>query len=168
MENQLILVSFKTGLDSVYAAEIHSHCALKTIGSMVSSVQLAHIINRYSEQANQHTQNIQNIFAMLQKEASNNYYEIDPWLDHYKESILKAPKKGTYLDRSIQALVEKVLLTKICTYNVLLSYAESIQLNFVCDMLKHIIEEEKIILLELGEVHLPIVNIEIDQLFYLN
>jgi ferritin-like metal-binding protein YciE len=168
MENQLILVSFKTGLDSVYAAEIHTHCALEKISSAVSSIVLADIIKRYSEQANQHTKKIQNIFIMLQKAASNNYYQIDPWLDQCKESILKDLQKGTYLDRSIQALVEKVLLTKICTYNVLLSYAQSVQLDFVCDILQNIIQEENTILSELMEVHVPILNIEIDQSFHLN
>jgi ferritin-like metal-binding protein YciE len=72
------------------------------------------------------------------------------------------------LDRSILALVEKVLLTKICTYNVLLSYAQSIQLNFVCDILQNIIQEEHAILSELMEVHIPIVNIEVNELFHLN
>jgi ferritin-like metal-binding protein YciE len=168
MENQLILVSFKTGLDSVYAAEIHTRCALEKITSVVSSPILANIINKYCEQANQHTQKIQDIFIKLQKAASSSYYEIDPWLDHCKESILKDPQKGTYLDRSIQALVEKVVLTKVCTYNVLLSYAQSIQLNFVCDILQDIIKEENTILSELIEVHIPIVTIEIDQSFRLN
>jgi ferritin-like metal-binding protein YciE len=168
MENQLILVSFKTGLDSVYAAEVHTHFALQKISSAVSSILLANIIKRYCEQANQHTQKIQDIFIILQKAASNNYYEIDPWLDQCKETILKDSQKGTYLDRSILALVEKVLLTKICTYNVLLSYAQSIQLNFVCDILQNIIQEEHAILSELMEVHIPIVNIEVNELFHLN
>jgi ferritin-like metal-binding protein YciE len=155
-----MLDSFEAALNILYNTEKKIHDALPGMIPTISSKELRQIVEIYHKQAENQIEKLNHIFLIIEKYAGENEGQTISGLVKHGKILAEEFKTSTRLDRSVRSLLEKVMLTKICTYTVLHAFAQSIQHTLVCDILERILINEKNIFHKLQNAKIPIVDFE--------
>jgi ferritin-like metal-binding protein YciE len=151
---------FEDELKDIYWAERALTTAIPKMISKASSPELSQALENHLAETEEHVTRLEQVFAVLGKEASAKKCEAMAGLIKEAEQLMEESDEGVMRDAAIISAAQKVEHYEIASYGTLRTFAETLGLDEAVGILESTLEEEKNADLILTEVAVSAVNLE--------
>jgi ferritin-like metal-binding protein YciE len=148
------------GLKDIYWAEKALTKALPKMAKNATSEDLVEALESHLQETEEHVSRLEQIFESLGQEAKAKKCEGMQGLIDEGESMMEEAEEGEMMDATIIAAAQKVEHYEIATYGTLRTFAETLGLDEVQDILEQTLEEEKNADEKLTEIAMSAINEE--------
>jgi ferritin-like metal-binding protein YciE len=160
MERSLLMELFENELRDIYWAEKALTKALPKMAKNATSSELVEAIENHLQETEEQVSKVERVFELIGKKAVAKKCEAMAGLVKEGEEIMKETEKGPQRDAGIISAGQKVEHYEIATYGTLRTFAQTLGLDEVADLLEEILEEEKNADNTLTEVAVSAINVE--------
>lgn len=143
IEESKLLKLFEDSLKDVYWAEKALTKAIPRMMKKATSEELAEALENHLEETNHQVKRLEDVFSMIGKKAVGKKCEAMSGLIKEAEEIMRETDEGAMRDAGIIAAAQKVEHYEIATYGTLRTFAGTLGMGDVADVLEEILEEEK-------------------------
>jgi ferritin-like metal-binding protein YciE len=151
---------FEDELKDIYWAEKALTTAIPKMISNATSPELTEALENHLAETEEHVTRLEQVFAVLGKEASAKKCEAMAGLIKEAEGLMEDSDEGMMRDAAIISAAQKVEHYEIASYGTLRTFAETLGLDEAVDILQSTLDEEKNADLILTEVAVSTVNLE--------
>lgn len=134
---------FEEELKDIYWAEKALVKAIPKMAKKATSEDLVDALENHLEETEGHVQRCEQIFEMLGKPAQAKKCEAMDGLITEAEDIMSESDEGVMRDAGIISAAQKVEHYEIATYGTLRTFAKTLGLNEIADLLEETLNEEK-------------------------
>lgn len=154
---------FEEELKDIYWAEKALTKAIPKMVKKATSEELIEALENHLEETEGHVQRCEQVFEMLGKTAQAKKCEAMEGLITEAEDIMEESDEGVMRDAGIISAAQKVEHYEIATYGTLCTFAKTLGLNDIADLLEETLNEEKNADETLTEVAESAINIKAAQ-----
>jgi len=151
---------FEEELKDIYWAEKALTKAIPKMVKKATSDELIEALEDHLEETEGHVQRCEQVFEMLGKSAQAKKCEAMDGLITEAEDIMEESDEGVMRDAGIISAAQKVEHYEIATYGTLRTFAKTLGLNDIADLLEETLIEEKNADETLTEVAESVINIK--------
>jgi len=151
---------FEDSLKDMYWAEKALTKAIPKMVKKATSEELAEALENHLEETNQQVKRLEEVFNMIGKKAVAKKCQAMNGLIKEAEEIMRETEDGAMRDAGIIAAAQKVEHYEIATYGTLRTFAGTLGLGEIADVLEEILEEEKNADQTLTDVAVATINIQ--------
>jgi ferritin-like metal-binding protein YciE len=151
---------FEDELRDIYWAEKALVKALPKMAKKATSEELVAAIEKHLEETEEHVSRCEQIFKLLGKEARGKKCEAMEGLISEAESIIEDTEEGVMRDAGIISAAQKVEHYEIASYGTLRTFAETLGMQEVAEILETTLNEEKMTDESLTELAVSNINQE--------
>lgn len=134
---------FEDELRDIYWAEKALAKALPKMAKKATSEELVNAIETHQQETEEHIGRCEQIFKLMGKEPRGKKCEAMEGLLAEADSIVEDTEEGVMRDAGIIAAAQKVEHYEIASYGTLRTFAQTIGLEEVVELLESTLEEEK-------------------------
>lgn len=134
---------FEEELKDIYWAEKALTKAIPKMVKKATSDELIEALENHLEETEGHVQRCEQVFEMLGKTAQAKKCEAMDGLITEAEDIMDESDEGVMRDAGIISAAQKVEHYEIATYGTLCTFAKTLGLNDIADLLEETLNEEK-------------------------
>ena len=160
MKRSLLMKLFEDELKDIYWAEKALTKALPKMAKNASSPQLIEALENHLEETEGQIEKLEQVFELIEKKPVAKKCEAMAGLVKESEEIMKNTEKGPQRDAGIISAGQKVEHYEIATYGTLRTFAQTMGLEDVAQLLEEILEEEKNADSLLTEIAVATINVE--------
>jgi len=160
MDRSLLMELFENELKDIYWAEKALTKALPKMIKNATSSDLVEAMENHLSETEAQVGKVEQVFGLIHKNAAAKKCEAMAGLIKEAEEIMKDTEKGPQRDAGIISAAQKVEHYEIATYGTLRTFAQTLGLDEVADLLEEILEEEKNADVTLTEVAVSAINVE--------
>lgn len=160
MESSQLMKLFEDGLKDIYWAEKALTKALPKMVKNATSAELIDALENHLSETEGQIERVEKIFGILNKKPSAKKCEAMEGLIKEGESIMEECEEGSMMDAGIISAGQKIEHYEIASYGTLRTFAETLGLEEVAQLLEETLEEEKLADEKLTEVAVSAINVE--------
>lgn len=160
MPSSQLMKLFEDELKDIYWAEKALTKALPKMAKNATAPELTEALENHLGETEQQVVKLEKVFELLDKKAVAKKCEAMAGLIKEGEEIMKDTEKGPQRDAGIISAGQKVEHYEIASYGTLRTFAQTLGLDEVADILEEILEEEKRADNTLTEVAVSTINVE--------
>lgn len=150
---------FEDSLKDVYWAEKALTKAIPKMVKKATSEELIEALENHLDETNEQVKRLEDVFSIIGKKATAKKCQAMEGLIKEAEEIMKETEDGAMRDAGIIAAAQKVEHYEIATYGTLRTFAGTLGMSDVVDVLEEILEEEKNADQTLTDVAVATINI---------
>lgn len=147
-------------LKDIYWAEKALTKAIPKMIKNATSEELIEALENHLEETENQVARVEEVFEILEKKPQAKKCEAMSGLIEEAEELMKENEEGVIRDAAIISAAQKVEHYEIATYGTLRTYAQTLGLDDIAEILEEILEEEKNADETLTEVAESAVNLE--------
>lgn len=163
MQSSQLMKLFEDGLKDIYWAEKALTRALPKMIKNATSEELTTALESHLGETEVQIERIEQIFELIEKKAVAKKCDAMEGLIKEGEGIMEECEEGSMLDAGIIAAGQKIEHYEIASYGTLRTFAETLGLEDVAELLEATLEEEKAADEKLTEVAVTAINIQAAQ-----
>jgi ferritin-like metal-binding protein YciE len=160
IERSLLMTLLEAELKDIYWAEKALAKALPKMAKSATSPDLHEAINDHLEETEGHVEKLELVFQLIGQRVAGKKCEAMEGLLAEGDTLLNETEKGAQRDAAIISAAQKIEHYEIATYGTLCTFAKTLNLNEVADILGEILEEEKNADLLLTDLAVSTINLE--------
>jgi ferritin-like metal-binding protein YciE len=160
MERSSLMELFENELKDIYWAEKALVKALPKMLKKASSSELAQAIKKHLKETEGQVKKVEKVFKLIEKRPVAKKCEAMDGLIKEGEEIMKDTEEGPQRDAGIISAGQKIEHYEIASYGTLRTFANTLGLEEVSEILEDILEEEKNADEALTEVAESAINVE--------
>ncbi len=151
---------FEDQLKDIYWAEKALTKAIPKMIKNATSEELVEALENHLEETDNQVARVEEVFEILEKRPQAKKCEAMEGLIKEAEELMKENEEGVIRDAAIISAAQKVEHYEIATYGTLRTYAQTLGMDDIAEILESILEEEKNADETLTEVAETAVNLE--------
>ncbi|MFN5557066.1 MAG: ferritin-like domain-containing protein [Chryseotalea sp.] len=160
MQSSQLMKLFEDSLKDLYWAEKALTKALPEMAKKASSPDLVEALNHHLTETEIQLERIEEIFELIEKKAVAKKCDAMEGLIKEGQSIMKECEEGSMRDAGIISAAQKIEHYEIASYGTLKTFAHTLGLKQIAELLEETLEEEKASDEKLTEVALSAINIQ--------
>ena len=160
MDSSQLMQLFEDQLKDIYWAEKALTKALPKMIKNATSEELIEVLNRHLKETEGQVTRLEQVFELIEKKAAAKKCDAMEGLIKEGESIMEECEEGPMRDAGIISAGQKIEHYEIATYGTLRTFATTLGLTEVAELLDLTLEEEKTADKTLTEVALSVVNVK--------
>ena len=151
---------FEDGLKDIYWAEKALTKAIPKMIKNATSQELIEALENHLSETERQVERVEQIFGILEKKASAKKCEAMEGLIKEGQGIMDECEDGSMMDAGIIGAGQKIEHYEIASYGTLRTFAETLGLEDVAELLEETLEEEKAADEKLTEVAVGAINVQ--------
>jgi len=160
MDSSQLMQLFEDQLKDIYWAEKALTKALPKMIKNATSEELIEVLNSHLKETEGQITRLEQVFELIEKKAAAKKCDAMEGLIKEGESIMEECEGGPMRDAGIISAGQKIEHYEIATYGTLRTFATTLGLTEVAELLDLTLEEEKTADKTLTEVALSVVNVK--------
>jgi len=160
MDSSQLMQLFEDQLKDIYWAEKALTKALPKMIKNATSEELIEVLNSHLKETEGQVTRLEQVFELIEKKAAAKKCDAMEGLIKEGESIMEECEEGPMRDAGIISAGQKIEHYEIATYGTLRTFATTLGLTEVAELLDLTLEEEKTADKTLTEVALSVVNVK--------
>jgi ferritin-like metal-binding protein YciE len=164
MKSSQLMKLFEDGLKDIYWAEKALTKAIPKMIKNATSTELVAALKNHLEETKTHVERVEEVFGILEKRAVAKKCDAMEGLLTEGTHIMEECEQGAMRDAGIISAAQKVEHYEIASYGTLCSFAETLGMSDVAELLGQTLEEEKAADEKLTKVATSAVNIEASEI----
>jgi ferritin-like metal-binding protein YciE len=160
MQSSQLMKLFEDSLKDLYWAEKALTKALPEMAKKASSPDLVEALNHHLTETEIQLERIEEIFELIEKKAVAKKCDAMEGLIKEGQSIMKECEEGSMRDAGIISAAQKIEHYEIASYGTLKTFAHTLGLKEIAELLEETLEEEKAADEKLTEVAMSAINIQ--------
>jgi ferritin-like metal-binding protein YciE len=160
MDSSQLMQLFEDQLKDIYWAEKALTKALPKMIKNATSEELIEVLNSHLKETEGQVTRLEQVFERIEKKAAAKKCDAMEGLIKEGESIMEECEEGPMRDAGIISAGQKIEHYEIATYGTLRTFATTLGLTEVAELLDLTLEEEKTADETLTEVALSVVNVK--------
>jgi ferritin-like metal-binding protein YciE len=160
MQSSQLMKLFEDSLKDLYWAEKALTKALPEMAKKASSPDLVEALNHHLTETEIQLERIEEIFELIEKKAVAKKCDAMEGLIKEGQSIMKECEEGSMRDAGIISAAQKIEHYEIASYGTLKTFAHTLGLKQIAELLEETLEEEKAADEKLTEVAMSAINIQ--------
>ena len=160
MQSSQLMKLFEDGLKDIYWAEKALTKALPKMIKNATSEELIDALENHLSETEGQIERVERVFGILNKKPVAKKCDAMEGLIKEGEGIMEECEEGSMMDAGIIAAGQKIEHYEIASYGTLRSFAETLGMEDVAQILEETLEEEKLADKKLTEVALSAINVQ--------
>ena len=160
MQSSQLMKLLEDGLKDIYWAEKALTKALPKMAKKATSEELVEALENHLSETEGQIERIEKVFEILNKKAVAKKCDAMEGLIKEGEGIMEECEEGSMMDAGIIAAGQKIEHYEIATYGTLRTFAETLGMDEVAQLLEETLEEEKLADEKLTEVAMSAINVQ--------
>jgi len=160
MQSSQLMKLFEDGLKDIYWAEKALTKALPKMIKNATSEELIDALESHLSETEGQIERVERVFGILGKKSVAKKCDAMEGLIKEGEGIMEECEEGSMMDAGIIAAGQKIEHYEIASYGTLRSFAETLGMEDVAQVLEETLEEEKLADEKLTEVALSAINVK--------
>ncbi len=154
---------FENELKDIYWAEKALIKALPKMIKNASSGELSEALADHLGETEEHLERLEEVFSLLEKKAVAKKCDAMEGLIKEGQSIMEDCEEGAMCDAGIISASQKIEHYEIASYGTLRTFANTLGLTEIAELLQRTLDEEKAADLKLTEVAVSFINFQADE-----
>ncbi|MEO7988960.1 MAG: ferritin-like domain-containing protein [Chryseolinea sp.] len=160
MQSSQLMKLFEDGLKDIYWAEKALTKALPKMIKNATSEELIEALENHLSETEGQIERVEKVFGILNKKPVAKKCDAMEGLIKEGEGIMEECEEGSMMDAGIIAAGQKIEHYEIASYGTLRTFAETLGMEEVAQLLEETLEEEKLADEKLTEVAVSAINVE--------